>query len=612
MKRDFRKRLKEGVIVCDGAMGTMIYSKGVYINKCYDELNLSEPHKIELIHKEYIDAGAEIIETNTYGANRLRLKPFGLEDKVKEINIKGVQIAKKAAGKRIYVAGSIGKLSTTFDLKLELSDDMVREIYGEQAKALIEGGVDLIMIETISNLKRMCLAIEVVKEIADIPVIAQMTFSEEGVTHYGSTIPEVTRTLDGLKVDALGMNCTTGPQQMMENIKVMAKNTSLPLSAQPNAGEPSMVDGRYMYLSTPEYLAENAKRFIQYGVLIVGGCCGTTPLHIKAIKGAVKALQPSRKIKVKVTEQVRKKDKIEVIPHPEKSPFARIINKKFVTCVEVDPPRGINITRELDAARMLKDAGIDAINIADGPRATARMSPIHIASVLSEKVGIETIVHFCARDRNILGIQSDLIGSHILGLHNVLLVTGDPPKLGDYPNATSVFDVDSIGLVKIARNLNMGKDLAGNPIGKPTSFFIGVGANPGAIDIDEEIRRLYLKVNAGAEYILTQPVYKPEFLEDFLKKIEDINIPVFVGILPLMSYKNAEFLHNEVPGMSIPDDIRARMKRAKTSSIAREEGVNIATEALIACKNLPKIAGTYIMPPFGKYDLAIKVAKAVM
>ncbi|MBU1627446.1 bifunctional homocysteine S-methyltransferase/methylenetetrahydrofolate reductase, partial [bacterium] len=580
--------------------------------QCYDELNLSAPHKIMQIHKEYIDAGSEIIETNTYGANRLKLKQFGLEDRVREINLKGVEIAKKAAGDTIYIAGSMGKLSTTFDLKDEITDDKVREIYREQADTLIEGGVDLIIIETISTLSRMIHAIEVVREIADIPIVAQMTFSDEGLTHRGSTVIEVVKALDDLEVDVVGINCTTGPQPMLENIKIMAKNTHLPLSAQPNAGLPSRVEGRYIYLSTPEYMAEYAKRFIQSGVVIVGGCCGTTPAHIKAIKGAVKALQPSRKLFVEVELEEEAEVVIDPSHEVESSPFARKIGQKFVTCVEVDPPRGINIQRELDGARLLKDAGIDAVNIADGPRASARMSPIHLARILEEEVGIETIVHFCARDRNILGIQSDLIGSHILGLRNILLITGDPPKLGDYPNATSVFDVDSIGLVKIARNLNMGKDLAGNPIGNPTSFFIGVGANPGAIDLSEEIRRLYLKIKAGADFIMTQPVYKPELLEDFIKKIEDINIPIFVGILPLTSYRNAEFLHNEVPGMSIPDDIRERMRLAKSASEAREEGVSIAIEALTACKNLPKIAGAYIMPPFGRYDLAVKVAGAVM
>ncbi len=607
MPESFTEAAKSRILVCDGAMGTMIYSRGVYINQCYENLNLVRPALIEKIHREYVAAGAEIIETNTFAANRLKLTPHGLGERVREINIAGVRLARRAADKNAFVAGSIGPLGKPVEPIGPISMTEASEIFYEQANVLIEGGVDFILLETFSHLPTLKKAIEGVRKAsADIPILAQMTISEEGNTFYGITPEQVVRELSQAPIQAVGFNCSVGPAGMLDAVQAARPATNLPLSAQPNAGLPQKVEGRTLYLATPEYMAEYAKRMILVGVNIVGSCCGSMPAHTRAIRSAVKALRPGKTAERIVVEVEPVAEKVARPEIPTPSKFAKkLAEKKFVVSVELDPPTGTNPQKVIDAARRLHAAGIDAVNIADGPRATARMSPISLALLFAERIGIEPIVHYCCRDRNLLGMQSDLIGAYALGLHNILIITGDPPKMGDYPFATAVFDVDSIGLVKIAKNLNRGMDLAGNPIKGQTTFFIGVGANPGAIDLDEEVRRFEKKVEAGAQFAFTQPVFDVRLLETFLKCIEPFRIPILVGILPLSSAKNAEFLHNEVPGMQIPEQIRARMRRPQSREAARSEGIKIAREALALAR--PMVEGVYVMPPFGRVDAALKV-----
>jgi len=614
MKKSFLDALKERVLVCDGAMGTMLYAKGIYINQCFEALNLSNPNMVKDVHLEYIKAGAEIIETNTFGANRLVLSHFGLEKKLKEINEAGVRLAKEVSQEKIYVAGSIGPLGVDIETNGIFNKILAREVFREQAEVLFGNGIDLFIIETIPTLDEMYAIIKAIREISDLPIIAQMTLNEKGLTARGDTPEDVVRAIEDWGANVVGLNCSVGPVIILDCMEKMRKVSNIYLSAQPNAGIPRKVDSRSIYLCTPEYMAEYAKRMIQNGVNIVGGCCGTTPTHIKAINAAVKALRPIRshsEFDIRMTipqEELRIADKTEIA---KKSEFARKITEgKFVVSVEIDPPKGTDYSRVVAGAKLMKENGIDAINIADGPRATARMSPLAMAMIFKNEVGIEPIVHYCCRDRNILGMQSDLLGADALGIRNILIITGDPPKLGDYPDATAVFDVDSIGLVRIVSKLNRGYDIGGNPIGGATSFFIGVGANPGAINIDEEIMRFEQKVQGGAEFVLTQPVFDVRLLENFLKRIKGCRIPVLIGLLPLASYKNAEFLNNEVPGMSVPDDIMERIRKAGSGAEARAEGIKIAQEALKETKDM--VEGVYIMPPLGRYESAIKLLEILL
>lgn len=599
--------IKNRPVVCDGAMGTMLYSKGIYLNKCFDELNLTNPSLIGEVHSAYAKAGAEIIETNTFGANRFRLLSFGLEQDVKKINLEGVRIARENSSQAM-VGGAVGPINAHLKPIGGVSRDELLSIYTEQIGALIEGGVDLLVLETFPGVEMLRYAIEAARKITDMPIIAQVTLNDYGNTLHDETPQKVIEKLGEYEKVILGANCSVGPSVMLDSlISMRSASSSIYLAAQPNAGLPKMVDGRFIYLCSPEYMAEYAKRFIQNGVSIVGGCCGTTPDHIKAIAAAVKALSPlkeeSKKKEIKVSESRESKKEV---PDVSKSPFAKkILSGKFVKSVEIDPPRGINYDDAVLWAGKLQEAGFDAVNIADGPRATARMSPLALANIIQRKAKMDVILHVCCRDRNMLGMQSDLLGASAMGIKNILAVTGDPPKLGDYPDATAVFDVDSIGLLKIASNLNVGLDVAGNSIGDQTTFFLGVGLNPGAIDLKEELRRFELKIASGAKYAMTQPVFDIDLLVNVMKKIEQYNIPVIAGILPLHSLRNAEFLNNEVPGMSVPDEIMARMRKNPSGKKAREEGIKIAKEAMNNCEEL--VSGIYIMPPFGKYEMAMSV-----
>jgi len=610
---DFRARLDSSPLVCDGAMGTALYAKGVMVNRCFDELNLSNPELVQSVHDDYLAVGVDIIETNTYGANRFKLDPHGFGDRVRDINEQGAAIARAAlsgSDRLVLVAGSIGPLGRPIAPIGTISEDAALDSFRVQAEGLIAGGVDIVLLETFSDLRELSLAIRAVRSLsADMPIVAQMTFGEDGSTPLGAKAEHVAAKLTELDVDVIGANCSVGPELMLQVIERLGRATTLPLSVQPNAGLPEIVDGRVIYLSSPEYMGHYAKRFLKAGARIVGGCCGTTPAHIGAMVGAVRALGPARAtVEVNVREQERPQK--EPVPRQEKSRLAKSLGRKFVVSVEMDPPKGADPGLLLEKAQWLKEAEVDFLNIGDGPRAGARMSALSFAVLLEQKVGVETILHYQCRDRNLIGIQSDLLGAQALGLRNVLAVTGDPPKLGDYPYATAVFDVDSIGLVKVLSRLNRGLDLAANPLGSALPFHIGVGVNPGAIDFEAELLRFEKKVEAGAEYCLTQPVYESRYLERFLEATKKYAIPVLVGILPLVSSRNAEFLHNEVPGMAVPQGVRDRLAKASTKDAAQNVGLEIARDALRAARDL--VDGAYVMPPFNRFELALEVIRGII
>ena len=614
MKRaEFQDRLERAPLVCDGAMGTSLYAKGVMLNRCFDELNLSNAKLVQSIHREYLAVGADIVETNTYGANRFKLQPHGFGDSVRAINEKGARLAaelRSSVDRPFLVAGAVGPLGKPIAPIGTVSEDDALAAFRDQATGLIEGGTDLLILETFSDLRELALAIRAARSVQeDIPILAQMTFGDDGATQLGSKPEHVARTLSDLDIDVIGANCSVGPELMLRVLDRMSSVTNLPLSVQPNAGLPEVVEGRVHYLCSPEYMAHYAKRFFHSGAVIIGGCCGTTPAHIGAIVGVARALGPSRSL-VEVVAPSEPRSEAAPMPRENKSRLARNLGRKFVVSVEMDPPKGADTGVFLEKAQWLEEKEVEFLNIGDGPRASARMSALSFAVLLEQQVGIETILHYQCRDRNLIGIQSDLLGAQALGLRNILAVTGDPPKLGDYPRATAVFDVDSVGLVKILSLLNRGLDLAGNPLGPALPFHIGVGVNPGATDFDEEIRKFQSKVEAGAEYCLTQPIYEPRFLERFLKAVEGFRIPILVGILPLVSSRNAEFLHNEVPGMTVPTDVRERLRKAPTKEAAQQVGVEIARDALVAAHHL--VEGVYVMPPFNRFELAARVIEGIL
>jgi homocysteine S-methyltransferase len=607
------KSVGEKVWIADGAMGTMLYSRGIFINRCFDELNLSMPGLVKEVHRDYVEAGAEIIETNTFGANRFKLKQHGLEGKLHQINLRGAELAGDVAGEDVLVAGSIGPLGIPLEPIGKLSAEEAKVAFREQAKALLEGGIDLFALETFSGLEELREACRAVREVSDLPVIAMVQLTEELTTPLGHPVSLLTKRFEEWGVDVGGFNCSTGPVLLLEGVKRMRDYSDLPLAVMPNAGFPRVIEDRVIYLSSPEYFAEYAKQFIQSGISVIGGCCGTTPQHVAAVKKAVRAAAPSPVVKKKKRQDgyaVIAARGMKPVPQVERSGFGKKLTEgRFVVSVEIDPPRGTSIKKILEKVGQLKERGVDAVNVADGPRASARMSPMALANALETSLGVETILHFTCRDRNLLGMQSDLLGSHVMGLRNLLLVTGDPPKLGDYPDATAVFDVDSIGLIKIVQRLNRGLDAAENPIGEQTSFLVGAALNPAAVELDNELGRFEEKVEAGADFVMTQPIYDTALLDRVLRRIERFKVPVIVGILPLASFKNAEFLHNEVPGMSVPEEIRERLRRASSGQEAKGIGIEIARQALLEAKEM--VQGVYVMPPFGRIGAALSVLEVL-
>ena len=592
-------------------MGTMLYGKGIFINRCFDELNLSSPGLVKEVHQDYVKAGAEVLETNTFGANRLRLGAFGQAHNLQAINQAGVKLAREAAGERAFVAGAVGPLGVRIEPLGPTSFDEAYAAFFEQAEALVEAGVDLLILETFWNLDEVRQAVRACRAAAGpgMVIIAHVTVNDDG-TMSGAPIEVFTRALDELPVDAIGLNCSTGPKPMLETIEQMAHFTHKPLSAMPNAGLPVMVEGRHMYMSSPEYMAQYARRFLQAGVKLIGGCCGTTPAHIKEIRSEVRSLQPmTKQLSVTVEAPQARAKAMPKVEMTEKSGLGKkLADGKFVAFVEILPPRGVDPAKEVEGAKLCADAGIDCINVPDGPRASARLSAQITCMEIQKRAGIEAVLHFCCRDRNILGIQSELLGAHTLGVRNLICITGDPPRMGNYPDATAVFDVDSIGLVNIVNNLNHGLDIGGNPMGSQTALLIGVGANPGAPNMDEEHRRFEWKMQAGAEYVVTQPVFDLHMLEAFMKRVERFKVPVIAGIWPLTSYRNAEFMVNELR-VPVPEHYMERMRLADTAEKARAEGVAIAQEMVEQCR--PMVQGVQLSAPFGRYSMAIEVASAI-
>jgi homocysteine S-methyltransferase len=599
-------------VLCDGAMGTILYAKGVFINRCFDELNLSQPEMVRSIHEEYLQAGAEIIETNTFGANLFRLKRHGLEDKVREINESGARIARQAVAQladkqagTAYVAGSVGPLGIRLEPLGKTSLDEARQAFRQQIEGLVAGGVDMVIIETMQALDEAEQAILAARDVAPgLPVLAMVTVDEDAACLDGSSPETAALRLTRAGADAIGANCSLGPATILTAIEGMRASTHLPLIVMPNAGMPRAVDGRNIYLCSPEYMASFAKRFVKAGVQFIGGCCGTTPNHIRAMKSAIRAMDAQR---VVTTQQTRAEIVSEVKPAPlaERSRVGQLIaDGAFVTMVEIVSPKGIDCSKEIAGARLLLKSGVHVVNIPDSPRASARMSAQSLCIQIQQQTGIETVLHYTCRDRNVLSIQSDLLGASSIGIKNILCLTGDPPKLGNYPDATAVFDVDAIGLVNIVNRLNHGLDIGSNPIGASTGFTIGVAANPGVPDIENELRRFAYKVEAGGEYAITQPVFDLQLLESFLKRIEGFRIPVVAGIWPLTSLRNAEFMKNDLR-VSVPDEIMLRMHKADTPDRARAEGIAIAQEMLREAHGM--IQGVQVSAPFGRYGLAVEI-----
>ena len=604
-------------VLADGAMGTVLYARGITINRCYDELNLTDPRLILSIHEEYLQAGAEILETNTFGANRFRLARHSLAGKVAEINAAGVQLARQAADHLkekqagdAWVGGSIGPLGVRLEPLGKTGLDEAREAFSEQIAALAAAGADLLIIETMPALNEAHQALIAAHETApDLPVLVMVTVDDDSNCLDGSSPAQAAALLTEWGADAIGVNCSTGPATVLTAIEAMRGATDLPLAAMPNAGMPRAVEGRNIYLCSPEYMASFARKAILAGAQVVGGCCGTTPNHIRAMRSAMRAIDAQARVEVHETAPALS---TETPPSPmaQRSHIGSLVHRgEFVTLVEIVPPRGIDCSKEIEGARTLAALGVHAINVPDSPRASARMSAQSLCIQIQQHTGIETVLHYTCRDRNILSIQSDLLGASSIGLRNILCLTGDPPKLGNYPDATAVFDVDAIGLVNIVRRLNHGLDIGSNSIGASTNFTIAVAANPGVPDIEHELRRFEYKVEAGAEYAITQPVFDLRLLEVFLTRIEGHRIPVIAGIWPLTSLRNAEFMKNDLR-VSMPDEIMARMAHADSPDAARKEGIKIAQEMLDAVR--PLVQGVQVSAPFGRYSAAAEVMASVL
>ena len=608
----FLQRLKRGTILGDGAMGTQLHARGVSFERSFDELNLTQPRIVEEIHRAYIAAGAEVIETNTFGANRIRLARYGLEGKVREINRRAVKLAREArevAGEPTFLAGSVGPIGQQLEPMGQITLAQAQQAFREQIEGLLEGGADLIILETFTNLPELLAAVRAARAAtADLPIVAQMSFAEDGLTLAAEEPSQVVAALQGEGVDVIGVNCGVGPQVALKVVETMRPLTRKPLSAKPNAGLPTRVEGRFFYFATPDYFAHFARDAQQAGVAYIGGCCGTTPAHIAAMRDALKP---------KATTQAAARQQPAAPPIPidltpadqlPPTPFAqKLHNKDFVISVEVDPPRGLNPAKNIAGAQLIKDAGADAINIGDSPMARVRMSALTLAVMIQQQVGIDTLIHFTSRDKNLMALQAELIGAHALGVRNIIALTGDPPNVGDYPSATGVWDVDSIGLIKIIARLNQGFDWLGTSIGKPAAFTIACAVNPSAEDLDHELDRFKQKIDAGAQVAMSQPLYDKETLERFFERTGPLPIPFLLGVLPLQSSRHAEFMHNEVPGIVVPQQLRDRMRKAGENGI--QEGLEQSRELLKQTRDV--VQGVYLMPSFGRYEMVAELVRAL-
>jgi methionine synthase / methylenetetrahydrofolate reductase(NADPH) len=641
--------------VFDGAMGTMLYQRGVFINRSFDELNLTEPDLVRGVHRAYVQAGAELLETNSFGANRVKLAHYGLEERVRELNERAARLAREAAGERVLVGGAVGPLGIRIEPYGPTALEEARGYFREQIEGLLEGGIDFLILETFADPAEIQQAILAAREACSLPVLAQMTVQEGGTTVFGTTPVLLAARLDAWGADAIGLNCSVGPAGILEALEAMAGATRLKLAAQPNAGLPRDVGGRQIYMASPEYMAKYTQRLIRAGAKLVGGCCGTTPEHIRRIVDAARALSPGRTrvhggfpagagaagppagpgaappaaaataatapspispaSPAAQAVPPATPDGVKPVPLAERSRWgAKLAAGELVTTVEIVPPRGVDPQKMLEGVRLLKAAGVDAVNVPDGPRAQMRMGALPTAVLIEREVGQEAVVHYACRDRNLLGMLSDLLGAHALGLRNLLLVTGDPPKMGPYPEATAVFDIDAIGLTNLVSRLNHGLDPGNNPIGTPTAYTIGVGLNPVAADRAFEVNRFYWKVDAGAEYAITQPVFDPDQLLEMIEELKQrqIWIPIVAGIWPLVSVRNAEFLANEVPGVVVAPHIVERMRRASEQGKehALEEGIAIARETVE--RILPHVQGVQVSAPFGKVPFALRVLEGLL
>ena len=594
--------------VLDGAMGTMLYGRGVFLNVCYDELSVRQPDLIRDIHREYVKAGAEAIETNTFGANPVKLAHYGLADETEAMNQAAAQLARDAAGPKAAVLGAIGPLGVRIEPFGEMSVEEAEAAFGRQVDGLVAGGVDGFIIETFSDVEEVRAAIAATRAHSDLPVIAQMTVGTDGKTYYGTEPTTFGPILEAMGADVVGVNCSVGPHGVLEAVEALARVVTVPISAQPNAGLPREVGDRKIYMASPEYMADYARRIVEAGARFIGGCCGTTPEHIKAMVSYVQSVRPRHSASIMVAPELAQPKP--AVPLADRSRLgAKLAQGAFVTTVEIVPPKGVDPAPMLAQARALQAAGVDALNVPDGPRAQSRMGALLSGLLIQREVGIETIVHYACRDRNLLGMLSDLLGAAASGVRNLLIVTGDPPKMGPYPDATAVFDIDSIGLTNLVHRLNQGLDPGGNAIGAPSQFVIGVGVNPAAVDLDRELRRYAWKVDAGAEFAITQPVFDLDQLDRFLSRVESFRIPVIAGLWPLVSLRNAEFLANEVPGVSVPqavlDRMRAASARGKEAGLA--EGVAIAREMLSAVRE--RVQGAQVAAPLGRADVAVNVVQ---
>jgi homocysteine S-methyltransferase len=608
-KKNLSELLARGVVIGDGAMGTMLYSKGIFVNTCFDELNLTSPALVKEIHQQYVNAGADFIETNTFGANEFKLARFGLAEKLAQINSAAVKIAKECAGDKALVAGAVGPLGIDIAQGGRISEKEIINTFANHIKTLLD--TDFILLETFGNLKELLLAIAAAGEVCELPIVAQLAINEYNETLYGDRLDTAIKSVSEIgQVVAVGLNCSLGPAAMLESLDVIKKATTKPISLQPNAGLPRSVEGRTLYMCTPEYMAEYAKRFYEKGVKIIGGCCGTTPEHIRQIVKAVRPLEKAgsaRPVAIGVSPAAKQAVRQKAALLKDKSKLgAKLAAGQKVITIEISPPRGADVTELLERVRICQKAGVDAVNIPDGPRASSRLSAMITAIKIEQSCGIETILHFCCRDRNIIAMQSDLLGIHTVGLRNVLVITGDPPKLGEYPDATGVFDLDSIALTKVVSDLNCGIDIAGNGFSSATAIAVGVGANPVAMDLKREIERYKKKVEAGAEFAITQPVFDADSLKKFLDETGDCKIPVIAGIWPFTSFKNAEFMANEVPGVVVPQKILDRMVKTKDARDSKKAGIEIARELMEQISGL--VGGFAISAPFGNVKMALATA----
>ncbi len=639
MQHPLLEQLRQRPVLCDGAMGTLLYARGVTYEQCFDGLNLTQPKLIQGIHSEYIEAGAQIIETNTFGANRAKLEAYNLSDRVRDINIRAVKLAREAreiSGRPVFVAGAVGPSGRPLQAPDEHRLNELRSIFREQIEALQTGGVDLLILETFSSLAELRQAVLAAKEVGGLPIVAQMSFYEDGHTLSGRSASRVAAVLNELEVAVMGANCSVGPAGTLDALEEMIVagkqqaeffKTPLPLfSAQPNAGLPRRIDNRFFYVSTPDYFADYALRFAKAGVHLIGGCCGTTPRHIAAMR---KALDDCYGCGETTTTDDNNKQTVTNITIDSQAAITRLLQEEtllpqqgaktrlqekleagtFVISVELDPPKGLNPRKILEGAAVLKKAGVDFINIADSPMARVRMSCLALARLIQDHLGVETIIHFTPRDRNLMALQSELLGAHALGVRNILAVTGDPLRVGAYPNTTGVWDVDSIGLIQVIKRMNEGSDAAGSSIGAPASFHIGCALNLNMTDeeTEREIERYRSKIEAGAHFIMTQPIYELAPLERFLQRVGQPPIPLLLGCVPLHSSRHAEYLHNEVPGITIPDDVRARMKVAGEKG--QEEGLTMAQELLAEAHKM--IQGVYLMPSYGRYDVVSELTRTL-